>query len=284
MILIIRARWLLHQYFVLHFLLQFSMTNSIFQFGQTLPEYQVPVLNERAVRASAGILFFFALVSFMNAWLVGNFQPTRVFVVAFLLDFSIRIFINPLYAPSLILGQWFVRKQQPEYVGAPQKRFAWAIGFALALVMFYLVVLRNVMGPINLIVCSICIALLFFETAFGICLGCKLYNLFNKEKAQLCPGGVCEMPDQQVIRTSPVQLLILAVFVVAIIGIAQWVYSTGTQGPTHGRMQRQQGTTETATPQLAAPPDAAEAERCKVPDFAKAMGHEDKWKLHNNCK
>ena len=29
---------------------------------------------------------------------------------------------------------------------------------------------------------------------------------------------------------------------------------------------------------------AAEVERCKVPEFAKAMGHEDKWKLHNNCR
>ena len=35
---------------------------------------------------------------------------------------------------------------------------------------------------------------------------------------------------------------------------------------------------------LPSPADAAEAERCKVPDFAKAMGHEEKWKLHNNCK
>ena len=33
-----------------------------------------------------------------------------------------------------------------------------------------------------------------------------------------------------------------------------------------------------------APGDTAEAERCKVPDFAKALGHEEKWKLHNNCK
>jgi hypothetical protein len=33
-----------------------------------------------------------------------------------------------------------------------------------------------------------------------------------------------------------------------------------------------------------APLDPAEAERCKVPDFAKALGHEEKWKLHNNCK
>jgi hypothetical protein len=34
----------------------------------------------------------------------------------------------------------------------------------------------------------------------------------------------------------------------------------------------------------AAPPDPAEAERCKVPAFAKAIGHEAQWKLHNNCK
>jgi len=41
----------------------------------------------------------------------------------------------------------------------------------------------------------------------------------------------------------------------------------------------------TAVPAAASPAvDAAEAERCKVPDFAKAMGHEEKWKLHNNCK
>ena len=37
------------------------------------------------------------------------------------------------------------------------------------------------------------------------------------------------------------------------------------------------------TPKVPKAMDAAEAERCKVPDFAKAMGHEEKWKLHNNC-
>ena len=167
--------------------------SSILGFGEQVEGYPVKVLNERAVRASAGILFFFAIVSFMNAWLTGNFQPTRVFVVTFLVDFTIRIFVNPRYAPTLIVGQWFVRKQQPEYVGAPQKRFAWAIGFVLALTMLYLVVINNVIGPINLIVCSACLVLLFFESAFGICLGCKVYNLFNKDPAQLCPGGVCEV-------------------------------------------------------------------------------------------
>ena len=48
------------------------MTDSFFSFGRRMPEYGVPVLNERAVRAAAGILFFFAMVSFMNAWLTGK--------------------------------------------------------------------------------------------------------------------------------------------------------------------------------------------------------------------
>lgn len=122
-----------------------------FQFGEQLPGYNIPVLNERAVRAAAGIMFFFAMVTFMNAWLMGNFQPTRIFAVAFLIDFAIRIFINPRFAPSMIVGQWVVRKQQPDYVGAPQKRFAWAIGFALALSMLYLIVIRGVIGPINML-------------------------------------------------------------------------------------------------------------------------------------
>jgi len=52
--------------------------SNFFAFGNRLDGYAVPVLNERAVRAAAGIVFFFAMVSFMNAWLIGNFQPTRV--------------------------------------------------------------------------------------------------------------------------------------------------------------------------------------------------------------
>lgn len=250
--------------------------SAILEFGETMDGYAIPVLNERAVRAGAGILFFMAIVAFMNAWLTGNFLPTRVFVVAFLLEFTIRIFINPRYAPSLIVGQWMVRHQQPEWTGAPQKRFAWAIGFALALMMLYLVVLNNVVGPVNLLVCAACLVLLFFETAFGICIGCKVYNWFNKDKAELCPGGVCEVPPDRVPKVSRSQFSIVVLFIAAVIGIAQWTYGTGRQGTSQSLSGR--------TGISAAPVDPAEAERCKVPDFAKAMGHEEKWKLHNNCK
>ena len=253
-----------------------DMTRSIFQFGERRPEFQVPVLNERAVRASAGILFFFAFISFMNAFLLGNFQPTRVFVVVFLVDFTIRIFVNPRYAPSLIIGQWVVRKQQAEYVGAPQKRFAWTIGLVLALAMLYLMVLNNVIGPINMVVCSVCLLLLFFETAFGICIGCKFYNLLNREKAQLCPGGVCEVPKADRPGIGLAQGAVLLLFAALIAFTAQWVYGSGAPP--------MRSTPAATRPAAAGARDPAEEERCKVPEFAKAMGHEEKWKQHNNCQ
>jgi hypothetical protein len=248
----------------------------VLSFGERLDGYAVPVLNERAVRAAAGIVFLFAIVAFMNAWLIGNFQPTRVFVVAFLVDFTLRIFVNPRFAPSLILGQWMVRKQQPEYVGAPQKRFAWAIGFGLALAMLYLIVIKHVVGPINLLVCAACLVLLFFETAFGICIGCKVYNWFNKEQAQLCPGGVCEIEPAPGAGGSLAQGAVVLAFAGLVGAWGVWVAGNDP----YARMIAPAA----ASPTAQTPVDPAEAERCKVPEFARAMGHEQKWKLHNNCQ
>jgi len=252
-----------------------SFQSGVFAFGEQVEGYEIGVLNERAVRAGAGILFLFAIVAFMNAWLLGNFRPTKVFVVAFLADFSIRIFINPRYAPSLIAGQWFVRKQQPEYVGAPQKRFAWAIGFVLALTMLYLVVLNNMIGPVNLIVCATCLVLLFFECAFGICLGCKLFNLFTGGAARLCPGGVCAAAPAPSAGSGVARGAIVAAFAGFVGAVILW---TGHDDPHAANLQ----VSSTAGRQV--PVDPAEAARCSVPDFAKAMGHEEKWKLHNNCR
>ena len=248
--------------------------SSLFQFGEQVPGHPVPVLDERSVRAGAGLLFLFATIAFMNAWLTGNFQPTRVFVVAFLIDFTLRIFVNPKFAPSLILGQWMVRGQQPEWVGAPQKRFAWAIGFVLAAVMLHLVVIERVVGPINLLICAACLLLLFFETAFGICIGCKVYNGLSKDKAKLCPGGACEAQPGRGAGGGWLQGGVLAAFAAV---ITAWSLHVMADDP-HARSAAEPATAPHA------PVDPAEAERCKVPEFAKAIGHAEKWKLHNNCK
>lgn len=240
--------------------------NKLLAFGETVEGYAVPVLNEREVRAAAGILFFFALVSFMNSWLLGNFRLTQIFVVAFLIDFAIRIFVNPALAPSMILGRFAVRHQAPEWAGAPQKRFAWAIGFALAVVMFYLIVLNNVIGPINLFVCAACLTLMFFESAFGICLACKVYNAFTRQSAQHCPGGVCEVadaPSQR--RMGLAQAVIVMAFLGGLTWIAELYFPAGAISPV---------ATEASTTN----PD------CTPPDWAVAMGHAEMWKLHHNCQ
>ena len=255
------------------------MTSRIFEFGQTLPGYDVPVLNERAVRASAGILFFVAMVAFMQALLLGNFKPTQVFVVAFLIEFSIRLFVNPRWAPTLIVGQWVVRKQEPEYVGAPQKRFAWSLGLALGMFMFYLIVVQGVIGPINMLVCGTCLLLLFFESAFGICLGCKLHDLLRPEKAQLCPGGTCAYTPPAGAGGQWGQAVVLLVFALLMVGVARWVsHAPDVRGMQHPGWHGQAPAQSEQTPAT-----GVDVERCKVPEFAKAMGHETIWKQHNGC-
>ena len=249
------------------------MTSRIFEFGQTLPGYDVPVLNERAVRASAGILFFVAMVTFMQALLLGNFKPTQVFVVAFLIEFGIRLFVNPRWAPAMIVGQWAVRGQMPEYVGAPQKRFAWSIGLALGLSMFYLIVVQGVIGPINMLVCGTCLLLLFLESAFGICVGCKLHDLLRPEQAQLCPGGTCRYTPPLGAGGHWGQALVLVGFVAVMVAVAGWVK----QGP------ELRGMHHPAMHGAPSQPTGSEEERCRVPEFAKAMGHENIWKQHNGC-
>lgn len=255
------------------------MAHPLLSFGETVEGYPVRVVNERTVRAAAGLLFFPAVLSFMNAMLLGNFQPTRLFIIVFLLDMSLRM-LNPRWAPSMIVGGWIVRKQAPEWVGAPQKRFAWGLGLALGLVMLYLMVFNRYMGPLNMLICGTCLLLMFFETAFGICLGCKLYNLFNREKAQLCPGGVCEVPAQKKgWGIALPQAVVLLVFVGVFVAAKGWVDRTG---PLNG-FDDMATLEDMGVKPIAGSTSAAEAERCQVPAFVKAIGHEARWRQHNGC-
>lgn len=184
-----------------------------FYFWEEVSWYNIRVLNEREVRAWAGIMFLFAIISFLISCITGNFLSTKIIIIVFLLDFFIRVIINPKFAPTLILGRFFVSNQTPEYVWAPQKRFAWSMWLWLAIFMFIMLVINNIINPITMIACVLCLFLLFFETAFGICLGCKIYNKFHKEKAKLCPGWVCEIKQKEEIqKINNIQILIIIIF------------------------------------------------------------------------
>jgi hypothetical protein len=181
--------------------------NKAKQFGETVEGYNIPVLNEREIRASAGILFFFMFLAYMLVIFNENYFLIKFVNTIFLTDFIIRVMISPKYSPSLVIGRLIVGGQTPEYVGAAQKKFAWTIGLVLATIIFLLLVVMNSTSFITGIICQTCLIFLFFESVFGICLGCKFYPLFHKEKTQYCPGEICEVKAKQEIqKTSFLQI------------------------------------------------------------------------------
>ena len=205
--------------------------SSFFQYGEKVDGYDVLVLNEREARAGAGILFAIGLLSLMNAVALGHGIVTRVFIAFFTLDFLIRV-IQPRYSPSLLLGRLFVQNQRPEYVGATQKRFAWGIGFLLSIPMFYLLVIHFQPNPIKVLVCIICLVLLFLESAFSICLGCKLFGLFKKDPVTHCPGGVCEIRQKEPVQTFTLAQKIITLVTILAFSFGLYSYFTKVESRT----------------------------------------------------
>lgn len=158
------------------------------------------VLNERAVRASAGIMFLVGMITFFIALSYRDVTLAYPTVILFWVQFFITVFFGPKYAPISVLGRLLVANQKPEYVGAVQKRFAWALGLAMASLMLILTVGFGLRGMTPMIICTICLALMWLETAVGYCVGCSIYNLMirksivpSPEHKPACPGGVCEV-------------------------------------------------------------------------------------------
>jgi len=83
--------------------------SKIIQFGENVEGYNIPVLNEREIRASAGILFLATFISLMFILFKNNFLPIKYVLTIFLSDFLIRVFVNPKFSPSLIIGLLIVR-------------------------------------------------------------------------------------------------------------------------------------------------------------------------------
>jgi len=207
-----------------------------FTYGERVVGYDIPVLNEREARAAAGILFVGAFIGLTNGVMLGTAIFSEFFVTFFAVDFTIRI-IQPRYAPSLLLGRLFVKNQKPEYVGAVQKRFAWSLGIILAYPMFYYLVIDFQPNPLKVVVCLICMTLLFLESAFGVCLGCKMFEWFNRNNPKYCPGGVCELQTKDPVQQyTPAQGVILAL-TIGLLFYGTYAYMTKLETRTHfGKM------------------------------------------------
>ena len=176
-----------------------------FTYGKTIPGLQIhgkpapyPVLNERAIRAGAGIMFALGFFAFFQAFYLREFLFIQLFVVLFFVDFIMKVVVGVKFSPISQVANAIVRKQAPEYVGAIQKRFAWSIGLMLSGSMIIMLFVFGIQGLPNLVVCGICLLFMFMESAFGICVGCKIYTgllnlgiLPTPEYKPACPGNVC---------------------------------------------------------------------------------------------
>ena len=159
--------------------------------GRVMPGYSVPVINERSVRAAAGMLFLIGAIAWGAAFHTGSAQALKPFGVTFMVDMLIRLTAGERWAPSLVLGSFVTRRQAPEWVGAPQKEFAWWLGLGIAMTSCLAMGFLGAPLPVILSLCGLCLSLLFLETAFGICVGCWLQSRLSRSAPQRCPGDSC---------------------------------------------------------------------------------------------
>lgn len=176
---------------------------SIISFGKYVEGTEFKVVDERRMRASAGIMLLLGLIAFINGFILQEYIIIPYISGFLLVNFLIGVLINPMYAPTILLARLFTYKQSELPIGAIQKKFAWSLGTILAAVIFGLsLLLQTDVSYFNSVcmLCLICLLLLYMETAFGICIGCKFYflalrlKLIKKPKVQPnCMGDSCKV-------------------------------------------------------------------------------------------
>ncbi len=200
-------------------------------YGEKVAGYEIGVLNEREVRAAAGIMFLFGIMTIFLAIGFNHIILARIYLSLFWVDFLIRL-IEPKYSPMLLLARVFVQNQTPEYTGAVQKRFAWLLGWIISFPMMDWFVLHWEITFYKVLICVLCLSLLFLEGALSICVGCKLYEWFTNRQAQHCPGGSCEIRNKEPIqRFNPLQKVIATIMIVGIV-VGAYLFMARTESKT----------------------------------------------------
>jgi len=175
---------------------------SIISFGESMEGKSYKVFDERRIRASSGIMLLLGIIASINGFIFKNYIVIPYVADFLMLNFIIGIFINPKFSPTMFIAYLLVSKQSPLPYGAIQKQFAWSLGLSLATIIFVLSLFLlndpSFFDPVCLL-CIICLILLYFETSFGICIDCKLYDLSIRFKIikrpvekPNCMGDACE--------------------------------------------------------------------------------------------
>jgi len=184
------------------------------EFGKIIPNLKIngkdapyPVINDRAVRATAGLMLFVGVFTFFYTFSTWDFTLLKIVLPTFFLDFLIKVFQGSKYSIYGFFGRAFVSNQKPEYVGTIQKRFAWSIGLTVSSLMMILIFVLKMETIVPLLLCALCLFMMWLESTMGICVGCHIYNslikigLVKRPKFHpACPGGVCDTEDVELIE------------------------------------------------------------------------------------
>ena len=260
--------------------------DKIFQFGQKVDEYEFKVINERDARASAGIMFLLGILSLFSFILTQNLFWANIFTTTFIIEFIVRVFVNPKYSPYMILGSLIVSNQEPDWVEASPKKFAWILGVILGLIMSYFIIF-DIMTPARLLTCLLCLLLLYMEAVFGICLGCIIYKRLNI-KLYKCPGGVCEMPKKKASLLP--KFIMLGLFMLMFYGVYYGFKEYKYHGTTSSNLTQEQiddmefEDDDTGDDTTSSDNGVNIKKDCQPPQWAIDMGHKDKWLQHHGCQ
>ena len=235
--------------------------SNIFGFGEQIEAYDFKVINENEARASAGIMFLFGLIALFSVSIHKSLFWAELFSITFIIEFVIRVLINPKYAPYMLLGSLVVSNQEEQWIEAKPKKFAWVLGLILGVIMGYFIVF-NVMSPVRLLVCILCLALLYLESSFGICLGCIVYAKLNV-KLEKCPNNICKPKNKKSKKRYLLIFLFMTMFFALYYGLKTYKYQTHTKEKIEHKSISISG--------------------CNAPQWAVDLGHKEMWEKHH-CK
>jgi Domain of unknown function (DUF4395) len=157
-----------------------------------------PVVDERVVRAAAGLTMVIGAVAFSYAYFDKQYVLLQATATLFLVEFLTRVTLGIGRSPVGLVARAMIRGQPPEWVSAKPKRFAWTLGLVMAGAMTAITSV-GIRGYLPRTICLVCLALMWMESSLGLCLGCRIYGVLVRRgwigtdpDIEVCADGSCE--------------------------------------------------------------------------------------------
>jgi hypothetical protein len=155
------------------------------------------MVDENEVRAAAGLTLVIGSVAFAYAYFAKQYLPLQAVASLFFLEFLVRVTVGIRYSPVGVVARALTANQAPHPVSAGPKRFAWSLGLAMTFAMT-IITNSGIRGLLPRTICLICLALMWMESALGLCLGCRIHGLLVRRGwtvgGFVCADGSCDPP------------------------------------------------------------------------------------------